>query len=434
MLQQKDVDILSKQRTQEEFFTDLEERYLKQSHKTLFRYGEYLKKEMQSQYDKYFYGYKKFVTPRYFSFKPKTGINLLTKQRIKTRLKFLQKTPKPDSYKNNLLNLNNQTSTKQPENTINLLKNEYLFYQNISDIEKKYRDDYFPTKTQKTSSGEHPNKDDTNEKIDNKLSCNKPLKEQKSVQNRNKPRLFNIKVLVRMKSEQTEYNFKNINLRNRVSELKQAIIEELTNNFNEKISNALIKSLTFILNHQVMVDDNLLLKYQSDLMRKPIICVAYDNLKDDYEKEKKSLEILNKALEAENNIAPDELVPVLTKPGYKTSPDYCLLWRMTIGELMAVKNFKIHNQFGEVEFLEDVNLVGLNLDEIFTINFANIDIKDENIKAIQVKKRCTFKDIFPPPGKSKEEEFQKAFESAIESKGGKFVEYDKQSGNLIFEC
>ena len=64
----------------------------------------------------------------------------------------------------------------------------------------------------------------------------------------------------------------------------------------------------------------------------------------------------------DDELAPIDLVPKLTKEGYKCSPSIMELSRKTAYELRNVENFRIFNKYGEVQFKEPVNLLGLNLD------------------------------------------------------------------------
>ena len=78
-----------------------------------------------------------------------------------------------------------------------------------------------------------------------------------------------------------------------------------------------------------------------------------------------------------NDLVPINLVPILTKEGYKCSPSIMELTRKTASELRNVENFKIFNKYGEVEFKEPDNLLGLNLDNQVTIENNLIDTGDK---------------------------------------------------------
>ena len=78
-----------------------------------------------------------------------------------------------------------------------------------------------------------------------------------------------------------------------------------------------------------------------------------------------------------DELVPIDLVPKLTKDGYKCSPSIVELCRKTADELRNVENFKIFNKYGEIEFKEPVNLLGLNLDNQITIEKNLIDTGDK---------------------------------------------------------
>ena len=79
----------------------------------------------------------------------------------------------------------------------------------------------------------------------------------------------------------------------------------------------------------------------------------------------------------EDELVPIDLVPKLTKEGYKCSPSIMELSRKTADELRNVENFRIFNKHGEVQFKEPVNLLGLNLDNQVTIEKNLIDTGDK---------------------------------------------------------
>ena len=79
----------------------------------------------------------------------------------------------------------------------------------------------------------------------------------------------------------------------------------------------------------------------------------------------------------DDELAPIDLVPKLTKEGYKCSPSIMELSRKTAYELRNVENFRIFNKYGEVQFKEPVNLLGLNLDNQVIIEKNLIDTGDK---------------------------------------------------------
>jgi hypothetical protein len=75
-----------------------------------------------------------------------------------------------------------------------------------------------------------------------------------------------------------------------------------------------------------------------------------------------------------SELAPLDKIPVLTKPGYKTIPDYRNICRMTLDEIEHVKNFSIYNEYGRIDFEGETNLTNLNLDQIVNISKNSITV------------------------------------------------------------
>lgn len=67
------------------------------------------------------------------------------------------------------------------------------------------------------------------------------------------------------------------------------------------------------------------------------------------------------------------VIPKLNLPGYRTTPNYVKICRMTEGELSKIENFTIKNEWAEVRFLEPVNILGIDLDN--TINFKHKSVE-----------------------------------------------------------
>jgi len=130
----------------------------------------------------------------------------------------------------------------------------------------------------------------------------------------------------------------------------------------------------------------------------------------------------------ENNInreqdkfVPLELVPKLTKVGYKCNPSILELSRKTEEELKKVEGFRIFNKYGEVEFMEPVNLLGLNLDEQITIEPNVIDTGD----------KLDYNSKFKLYNFIVKEEALNAYKTNLEKCGGNFVEY--KNNEIVWE-
>ena len=122
-----------------------------------------------------------------------------------------------------------------------------------------------------------------------------------------------------------------------------------------------------------------------------------------------------------NELVPIELIPKLTKEGYKCIPSILELSRMTKEELKKVEGFKIYNQYGEVEFKEPVNLLGLDLDKLVDIEKNMIDTGDE-LDYCSKFKLYNFK---------VEENGLNKYKISLEKAGGNFIGY--KNNEMIWE-
>ena len=122
-----------------------------------------------------------------------------------------------------------------------------------------------------------------------------------------------------------------------------------------------------------------------------------------------------------NDLVPINLVPILTKEGYKCSPSIMELSRKTASELRNVENFKIFNKYGEVEFKEPVNLLGLNLDNQVIIENNLIDTGD----------KLNYWSIFKLYNFKCQENGLNKHKIYLEKCGGKFLSYN--NNELVWE-
>ena len=135
-----------------------------------------------------------------------------------------------------------------------------------------------------------------------------------------------------------------------------------------------------------------------------------------------------------DDIASSELIPKLTKKGYKTSPDYVLLCRMTQDELRNVNDFKIYNQHGEVHFIDKVNLLGLNLDEEISIEERCVEIKEtQKGKGLNVNRKVKLNSMMVINGKENLEGKLSMIKEKITELGGQYVNYDTEKNILTFK-
>ena len=114
-------------------------------------------------------------------------------------------------------------------------------------------------------------------------------------------------------------------------------------------------------------------------------------------------------------------MPKLTKKGYKCIPSLVELSRKTKDELKNVEGFKIYNKYGEVEFKEPVNLLGINLDEEIVI--------EKNV--IDTGKELDYNSIFKLYNFKIEENGLNKYKMNLEKSGGNFLEY--KNNEIVWE-
>jgi len=143
---------------------------------------------------------------------------------------------------------------------------------------------------------------------------------------------------------------------------------------------------------------------------------------------------------SKKSLAPIEILPVLTKSGYKTSPEYKVLCRMTLEEIQKVKNFQIFNEYGKVEYLEPVDLSNLNLDKIFSIEDRAILVyqsyKPEEGKELNKPANVHLYKCFPKDEELPSEEinlFVDTLKGLCKEKEAEFVDYNPKTGEWIFK-
>ena len=188
----------------------------------------------------------------------------------------------------------------------------------------------------------------------------------------------------------------NINPMKSVKDLKEQIKHKVYTELQKKsIYNYSIQKITLLTYFQFLEDDNILLNYKLDIFDYTLY--AYISYKI--------------------NI----FAPKLEKIGYKCYPSISELSQKSPEELKKVKNFKIFNKYGEVEFKEPVNLLGVNLDKEITIEKNMIDTSD-NFNYWSIFKLYHF--IV-----SKED--LNNYRKYLENSGGKFISYENNV--LIWE-
>ena len=225
----------------------------------------------------------------------------------------------------------------------------------------------------------------------------KNFKNEKDNKTKNNNKMLDIIIKYSLPNE--EYNNKNnskihldnVNQSIKIKTLKEEIKERLYNelelkNLDKKYS---IEKISLLIPGMFLEDNKKLIDYNLDendfniqayIIYNSISTQNKNELQIHKNKNSKSSREIN--MNREININKDELVPFdllpkLAKEGYKCSPSIMELSRKTAEELRNIENFKIYNKYGEVEFKEPVNLLGLNLDDQVTIEKNIIDTGDK---------------------------------------------------------
>ena len=210
-------------------------------------------------------------------------------------------------------------------------------------------------------------------------------------------------------------------------------IQTLRNEIKSRISNELklkeldniysIQKISLMVPGQFLMDTKTLQDY--DLLNFDYTIQAFITYSSKSKKDqKKSKGINNNKTQIkikENEIVPFDLVPKLTKEGYKCSPSILELSRKTANELRNVSGFKIYNKYGEVEFREPVNLLGLNLDNQITIEKNLIDTGD----------KLNYWSKFKLYNLKVEENGLNKYKIDLEKSGGNFLEY--KNNEIVWE-
>ena len=210
-------------------------------------------------------------------------------------------------------------------------------------------------------------------------------------------------------SEKNTLIIKNINplikIKSLKTEIENKILKELKGKNLDQFNHIENISLYMLVNP--LLDENSLKDY--DLK-------ACDFTIDAFIAYKKN--IINKG---QDKLVSLELVPKLTKAGYKCNPSILELSRKTEEELKKVEGFRIYNKYGEVEFMEPINLLGLNLDEQVTIEPNAIDTGD---KLDYNSKFKLYNFIVPEEGLNK-------YKTDLKKYGGNFLEY--KNNEIVWE-
>ena len=288
------------------------------------------------------------------------------------------------NYKKDLLLRSNSINSSFSK----LLKNE-------NEIKKSKNEDYNFTNNKKLDKNYNKENNDNNY-----------LKKQLENKKRN---IISYKVQINLpNNEKFILNFDEINTINKVKVLKNQIQEKLENILTNNFPNEIIDKISILIQGTLLSDDKLLNSYIVTENIEAIIIY-------------KKME--NTTLIKKKKIAPIELIPKLSKNGYHTFPEYIYLCRMSEYELSNIENFKIYNEYGEIQFLEKINLLGANLDNDYIIEKNQIEIK----RNLNVKIKCI---LYHLKFENYDENIMKQFKEKIKEKNGEFISYEPLNGRL----
>ena len=137
-----------------------------------------------------------------------------------------------------------------------------------------------------------------------------------------------------------------------------------------------------------------------------------------------------------------ELLPTLTKNGYKITPDLAKLSKMSLEELKTIEDFIIENEHGKIIFNGLTDVTELNLDKIVQINKKEVLVYPENDVdtskpeiGIGLNKAATvyLYNCFPQNSKLTEAKvINKKLEKAAKMQGAKHIKYDEKNGTWVF--
>jgi hypothetical protein len=230
-------------------------------------------------------------------------------------------------------------------------------------------------------------------------------------------------------------HFESVNRYIKIKALREEINHRIYNELKLKSLDKyyLIERISLLIPGEFLIDNKTLADY--DLINCDYSIQAYitynsinlkdkkvsQNGKNKLKKSQREVNIKKEIYISDNELVPIDLVPKLTKEGYKCIPSIMELSRKTAYELRNVENFKIFNKYGEVEFKEPINLLGLNLDNQVTIGRNLIDTGD----------KLNYKSVFKLYNFKIEENALNRYQKNLEESGGNFLSYD--NNELVWE-
>ena len=422
------LEAINMQKSIQNFLNELEDKYEEDNNRSLGMYGNFLNKQFALENESYLYN--KNRTPSFFKARPKVVIQKFNRLYGRSLLDSINKS---DRFSRNSSLIKSSTMKRElPKKDI--ATNQFLFQDNLLSIEEKYRSDM----KLRTSSA----RKDSLANIPDNLINSEFLEKERALHDENaingstnirmstKSSIFPLTISLSYDDENIQIEFPSVNQNNTVKSLIDAIEEKIYMRLRTKENNFTIDSISLMIPTGKLIEDRLLKEYplSSDI---PITCYITTTKIDSPKKRRLSIS-------TPDRVAPDDLVPKLTKEGYKTSPDYVLLCRMSSDELRKVENFKIYNKYGEVRFLEKVNLLGMNIDEEISIEEKCIEIKETTKgKGLNVKREIRLNGMIMTNGMRSDpkiiEKNKELLRRKVEELGGEFENYNPENGVLVFK-
>ena len=341
-------------------------------------------------------------------YKKKYSTNNKNKYDMKTRYEsFLNS--KSNSRISSTQSLSNQNI--KSEKNFKISEDDYIFQKNLISLDEKINNNFKSFHYNLINKSKKKISNDENEDIN--LINNKKMNSDKINKNlTNNKRKNNIYLEINYNNPEgsnESFIIDSVNLLNKVENLKNLINDKINDKIKKNFPNYIIEKISLLGSNSFLLDNKLLIDY--NLSNSIVAIVIYKKLTSD------PSEI--------SSIVPIDLIPKLTKPGYKTIPEYYILCRMSSEELSNLPNFKIYNDYGEVRFLSKVNLLKLDIDDECIIEKDSIELKDH----LNVKRKCILYNL----KLNDEENIIEEYKKKISENNGVFVSYNKNTGRLEWD-
>lgn len=422
------LEAINMQKSIQNFLNELEDKYEEDNNRSLGMYGNFLGRRFALENESYLYN--KNRTPSFFKARPKVVIQKLNRLYGRSLLDSINKS---DRFSRNSSLIKSSTMKRElPKKDI--ATNQFLFQDNLLSIEEKYRSDmkFRTSSARKDSLANIPDNLINSDFLEKERAFHdeNTINGSKNIRVSTKSTIFPLTISLSYEDENIQIEFPSVNQNNTVKSLIDAIEEKIYMLLRTKENNFTIDSISLMIPTGKLIEDRLLKEYPLS-SEVPITCYITTTKIDTPKKRRLSISNTDR-------VAPDDLVPKLTKEGYKTSPDYVLLCRMSSDELRKVENFKIYNKYGEVRFLEKVNLLGMNIDEEISIEEKCIEIKEPiKGKGLNVKREIRLNGMTMTNGMRSDpkiiEKNKEILRRKVEELGGEFENYNPENGVLVFK-